>query len=141
MPTLKKLPWFSLALLLATYSTMGWALSALHDHWHAWGVALVSILLLNLSLSSPWSKTKSRLTNTFKSKTRTFFFTVVAAFLLVVIIAWLQVSIHALVAIASSVLFKLDVQTARMQEMQTFWALSIASLFGLALGGVAQTLI
>lgn len=140
MPILRKIPWFSSALLLVTYSTLGWVLSALRDPWYAWAIVVVGILLLNALLSSPWSKIRNGFARVFRSDTMTFFVAVLAAFLSVIIIAWLQVSAHALVVISAGTLFKLDAQTARLSEAQTFWILSIVSLAGLGLGGLAQTL-
>jgi 4-hydroxybenzoate polyprenyltransferase len=58
MPTLKKVPWLSIALLLATYSTLGWLLSAYHNPWFVWVIVVVGILLLAAALSSPREKFK-----------------------------------------------------------------------------------
>lgn len=140
MPSLKRFPWFSLALLLATCSTLGWELSALQNPWYAWAIVVVGILLFNLLMSFPWSKIRNAIANVFASDTKTFFLTVVAAFLGVVAISWLHVSVHALIVIATGILFKIDAQAARLSEVQTFWSLSIVSLTGIGLGGIVQTL-
>lgn len=139
MPTLKKFPWFSLALLLVTCSILGWILSDLRHSQHAWAIVGVSILLLNALLAASWAKIRNGIAKVFRSDTKTFFVTVIA-FLSVVVIAWLQVFIPALIVILTGILFKLDSQTAKLSETQTFWIMSIISLTGLAFGGFVQTL-
>lgn len=139
MPTLKK-PWLSLALLLVTYSTLGWLLSAFHNPWFVWVIIVVGILLLAAALSSPRAKFKdsSRL---FKSNTKNFFFVIAAAFLSAILLWRLQIFVHALVIISAATLFRLDAQTARLSNKQIFWILVIVSLAGLGLGLLAQTVI
>lgn len=140
MPTLKKFPWFSLALLLATCSILGWILSDLRHPKHAWAIVGVSILLLNALLAASWAKIRNGIAKVFRSDTKTFFVTVIAAFLSVVVIAWLRVFVPALIVILTGIIFKLDAQTAKLSETQTFWILSIVSLTGLGFGGFVQTL-
>ena len=138
MPTLKKLPWVSIALLLVTYSTLGWLLTAFHDPLFVWGIIVVGVLLLAATLSSPWSKIRDEFTWLFKSDTRALFVAVATAFLTVAIISWLHIFAHALVVISANTLVRLDAQTAGLSERHIFWILAIISLAGLALGGVAQ---
>lgn len=140
MPTLKKLPWFSLSLVLVSCSAWGWILSALHHPHYAWAIVAIGILLLNALLALSWTTIRNGVASVFRSDTKTFFVTVVAAFLSVVVIAWLQVFIPVLVFLLSGILFKLDAQTARLGEAQTFWILSIVSLTGLGFGGLVQIL-
>lgn len=141
MPTLKKFPWVSLALLLVTYITLGWLLSALHAPWPVWVIVVVCVLLLAASLSSPWSKIRYSFAPLFKSDTRTFLIATLGAFLSVVVITWLPAFAHALVVVSAGTLFKLDAQTSGLSERQAFWLLAIVSLVGLGLGAVAQPLI
>lgn len=141
MPTSKKLPWVSLALLLVTYSTLGWLLSPFYDPWFVWVMVVVGVLLLAAWLSSPWAKITNTFARLFKSDTRAFFVIVLAAFLSVVIITWFHVFVQALVVVCASTLFKLDAQTARLSQRQTFWLMAILSLIGLGLGAVVHTLI
>lgn len=105
-----------------------------------WVIVVVGILLLAAELSSPWSKIRDGLASLFKSDNRAFFFGVAAAFLSVVIITWFHIFAHALVVISAATLVKLDAQTARLSERQTFWLLAIVSLVGLGLGRLAQHL-
>lgn len=138
MLTLKKFPWVSLAILLVTYSTLGWLLSAFHDPWSVWVIIVISILLLAAVLASPWSKIRDYFTRLFKSDTRTFLIAVIVALLSVVIITWLHIFAHALVVISAGTLVRLDAQTFGLTESQAFWLLAIVSLLGLGLGGAAQ---
>lgn len=140
MPTLKKFPWFSLALLLVTCSILGWILSELRHPQQAWVIVAVGLLLLNALLASSWAKIRNGIAKVFRSDTKTFFVTVIAAFLSVVVIAWLQVFVPALIVISTGILVKLDAQTAKLSEAQTFCILSIVSLTGLGFGGFVQTL-
>lgn len=140
MSTLKKIPWLSLALLLVTYSTLGWLLSAFHNPWFVWVIIVVGVLLLAAALSSPREKFKDR-SSLFKSNTKTFFFVVMAAFLSVILLSRLHIFVHALVIISAATLFRLDAQAARLSNKQVFWILVIVSLAGLGLGLAAQTVI
>ena len=140
MPTLKKFPWVSLTLLLVTYSTLGWLLTEFHDPMIVWVIVVVFILLLAAELSSPWSKIRDGLASLFKSDTRAFFFAVAIALMSVAIITWFHIFAHALVVISAGTLVKLDAQTARLSQRQTFWLLAIVSLVGLGLGRLAQHL-
>ena len=141
MPRLKKFPWVSLALLLVTYSTLGWLLSAFDDPWLVWVIVVVGALLLAASLSSSWSNISNGFARLLKSDTRAFLVTVAAAFLTVLIITWFHIFAHALIVISAATLFKLDAQTAGLSEAQVFLILSIVSLAGLGLGAVAHTVI
>lgn len=141
MPSLKKFPWVSLALLLVTYSTLGWLLSAFKDPWFVWAIVVIGVFLIAASLSSPWSNIRNGLARLFKSDTRAFLFTVVAAFLTVLITTWFHIFAHALVVISACTLFRLDAQTAKLREGQIFWISTIVSLAGLGLGAFVHTVI
>ncbi len=140
MPTLKKLPWVSLTLLLITYSTLGWVLAAFDYPWLVWVMIVVVILLLAAFLSSPGTKFRDN-SRLFKLDTRTFFLVVATAFLSVIIIWRLHIFVHALVTISAAILVRLEAQEARLSDRQTFWILAIISLAGLGLGAAAQTVI
>lgn len=141
MPTWKKLPWLSLVLLLVTYSTLGWILSAYSESWFFWLLTILSTVLLDLWLSSSWSKIRDHFVGLFKSDSRTFLVAVAAALLTVFIITWLHIFVHILVIVSSGILARLDTQVAGLREWQVFWTLLIISLVGLGLGTVTQTLI
>lgn len=131
---IKKFPWISLALLLATYGIIGWQLSALESHWVLWVVAAIATVLLALAVASPWSKVRDGFAGCFSSDTKAFLIAVVIAFFSVVIITWLHIFVHILVVFAVSTLVRLDVQANRWSTRQSFWLIAIASLASLALG-------
>lgn len=149
MPTLKLIPWVSLALLLGTYSTLGWLLSAWLVYafqtpwvgWAIWMIVVVAVLLLAAALSSPWSKLRDSFAHLVKSDTRAFLVAVIFALLSVVIITWLHIFVHILVVVAAGTLVRLDTQTAKWSNKQSFWFLAIASLISLFLGAVARTVL
>lgn len=140
MPTLKKLPWVSLALLLITYSTLGWQISASNNPWLIWIIIVIGALVVAALLSSP-STNFTDGSGFFKSDTRSFLFLVAGAFLSVIIIWRLHIFAHALVTISSGILFKLDAQKAGLSNRQTFWIMTLVSLAGLGLGAAVQILI
>lgn len=131
---IKKFPWISLALLLATYGIIGWQLSALESHWVLWILAAVATVLLAVAVSSPWSKVRDGFASCFKSDSKAFLVAVTIAFFSVVIITWLHIFVHILVVLSASMLVRLDVQATRWSSRQSFWLIAIASLVSLALG-------
>ncbi len=148
MPTVKNLPWVSLALLLVTHSILGWQLSAflLSGATAAWAVWLWTIvvgadLLLAAAISSPWSKLQDDFASLLKSDSRAFLVAVIFAFLSVVTITWLHIFIHILVVMCADILVRLETQSVKWSPKQSFWFLVIFSLAGLGLGALAQTLL
>ena len=141
MPTLKQAPWISLGLLLVTYSILGWLLSAFSNSWWLWASFLLCVLLSAKALSASWTTIRDSLFELFKSDSRTFLVAVTTAFLTVVIITWLHIFVHAMVAVSSGILVRLDLQTVGLSERQVFWVLLGVSLAGLGLGVAAQIVI
>lgn len=151
MSPLKKLPWFSLVLLLVTYSILGWRSSSVHGFWVIWlGVpsswvilllVVAGALLIAVSLTSALPIVTDIIGFTLKSDTRAFLVVSIGAFLTVLIICWLPVFAHILIVVSANSLARLDLQTARFTQWQAFWILSIVSLAGLGLGWVAHSLI
>lgn len=134
----RKLPWVSLALLLLTYSTWGWVISRAKVPPVVWVLAVVAILLLTGSLTSPWSKIANYSNVLFKSNLRSFSLTVFGAFMFFLMIAWFRVFIDTLVIISATILARIDVQTCGFKEHHAFWILSFTSLTGLALGALVN---
>lgn len=141
MPTWKKLPWVSLALLLLAHYALGWWLSAFREPWYTLVIIAGVILLLNTSFYLPGSKSRNNYMRLFKRDTKAPLIAGATAFLLAVIIIWLHTFIEALLLIlASNILCTLDARGAGLSEAQTFCLLSIVSLAGLGAGGLAQQL-
>ncbi|AFY31121.1 hypothetical protein [Calothrix sp. PCC 7507] len=138
MSILKRVPWVSLALVLLSYSTLGWVISETKPPWFVWLVLVLGILLLVGSLTIPWSKMTEFSLVLFESNTRTFIFAISAAFLFFLMLAWFRLFLDTLLIISAAILARIDFQAAGLQEGQAFWITSIVSLTGLALGAAMQ---
>ncbi|MEH2313263.1 hypothetical protein [Nostoc sp.] len=141
MSILKRVPWVSLALVLLSYSTLGWVISETHAPLFVWLVTVVAILLLIVTLTAPWSKMTYYYSILLKSNTRSFAVAVLAAFLFFIMIAWFWIFLDTLLIISATILVKIDFQKAGLREGLAFSAASIFSLGGLALGALTYKLI
>ncbi|AFZ59037.1 hypothetical protein H6G54_23540 [Anabaena cylindrica FACHB-243] len=136
MSVLKRIPWFSLALVLLSYSTLGWVISETKAPWFVWLIVIVTILLLLISLTTPWSKLAEYYSVFFRSNVRTFGITVLAAFLFFMMLAWFRVFLDTLLILSATILVKIDFQAAGFKQGLSFWFTSIFSLAGLAVGAL-----
>lgn len=134
MSILQRIPWFSLALVLLSYSTLGWVISEANPHWFFWLILVIAILLLLASLTTPWSKIAEYYSILFKSNLRSFGITVLAAFLFFLMLAWFRVFLDTLLILSATILAKIDFQTAGFKEGLGFCFTSIFALSGLAAG-------
>ncbi|WP_292854776.1 hypothetical protein [Nostoc sp. NMS8] len=141
MSILKRVPWVSLALVLLSYSTLGWVISETRAPLFVWVVTVVAILLLIVTLTAPWPKMIYYYSILLKSNTRTFGVAVLAAFLFFIMIAWFRVFLDTLLIISATILVRIDFQRAGLREGLAFSTASIFSLGGLALGGLIYKLI
>ncbi|WP_292856895.1 hypothetical protein [Nostoc sp. LPT] len=136
MSILKRVPWVSLALVLLSYSTLGWVISETRAPIFVWVVTVVAILLLIITLTAPWSKMTSYYSLFLQSNTRAFGVAVLAAFLFFIMIAWFRVFLDTLLIISATILVRIDFQRAGLKEGLAFSTASIFSLGGLALGAL-----
>ncbi|MBW4643749.1 MAG: hypothetical protein KME23_12300 [Goleter apudmare HA4340-LM2] len=141
MSILKRVPWVSLALVLLSYSTLGWVISENKVPWTVWLTTVFGVLLLVGNLTIPWLKITQVSTIFFRSSTRTFVFAVFSAFLFFLMLAWFRVFLDTLLIIAATILARIDFQTTGCNQKQSFWTMSIISLTGLALGAGMQTVV
>jgi hypothetical protein len=141
MSTLNRIPWFSLALAVLSYSTLGWVISETKAPWFVWLIVVVAILVLLASLTTSWSKLAEYYSMLLQSNIRSFGITVLAAFLFFLMIAWFRVFLDTLVIISATILAKIDFQTAGFKEGIAFWLTSIFSLAGLAAGALLHRFI
>ncbi len=141
MSFLKRLPWTSLGLLLAAYSTLGWVLFAAYAPWYAWVVIVVGIFLLVGYLTASWLNIRDSIGLLFQSDARAFVVAVTVAFLSVVMIAWFHLFAHALLLVCAVILARLDAETLGWRDRKAFWILFIVCMVGLVLGAVGQGLI
>ncbi|MEH2289593.1 hypothetical protein [Nostoc sp.] len=136
MSILKRVPWVSLALVLLSYSTLGWLISETHAPISVWVAIVVAILLLIITLTVPWPKMTSYYSFFLQSNTRSFGIAVSAAFLFFIMIAWFRVFLDTLLIISATILVRIDFQRAGLKEGLAFSTASIFSLGGLALGAL-----
>jgi len=137
----KKLPWFSLLLLLVAYSTLGWVLNDAKTAWYIWILVALAIFLLVELLTAPRARVKSYTMNLLKSDWAVFAASVFAAFFVAIALVWLHVLLQALVIISAAILVKLDAQSAGLKNHQAFWLLTIFCVTGLGLGAAAEIFI
>ncbi|WP_375501281.1 hypothetical protein [uncultured Nostoc sp.] len=141
MSILQTVPWVSLALLLLSYSTLGWVIAETLAPVSVWVATVVAILLLIVTLTIPWTKMTYYFSILLKSNTRSFAVAVLAAFLFFIMIAWFRVFLDTLLIVSATILVKIDFQTAGLREGLAFWTASTFSLIGLALGALIYKLI
>ena len=141
MSILQRVPWVSLALVLLSYSTLGWVISETRAPVSVWLTTVVGILLLIVTLTIPWSKMTYYFRILLKSNTRSFAVAVLAAFLFFIMIAWFQIFLDTLLIISATILVKIDFQTAGLRQGLAFLTASTFSLTGLALGALIYKLI
>lgn len=135
---MKSFLWVSLTLVVLAYGSLGWLISQAHSPWYVWLTVVTAILFLLSALTTPWLKIADYSIIFFKSDTRTFAFSVLAAFLFFVMIARFRVFLDTLLIICANILLRIDLQGSGLGERQTFLITSIFSLAGLALGAIAQ---
>ncbi|MBV9385511.1 MAG: hypothetical protein JOZ78_03680 [Chroococcidiopsidaceae cyanobacterium CP_BM_ER_R8_30] len=142
MLTAKKFPWVSLLLLLVSYTVLGWLLYTIpYEHWAIWLVAGVVALLISGALTSALPIVKDIVGFTLKSDSRAFIIVTIAAFLTVLVVTWFNAFAHVLILMSAESLARLELQTARFNQWQAFSILSLVSLVGLGIGGLAHSLV
>ncbi|MFN6541531.1 MAG: hypothetical protein RM021_035010 [Nostoc sp. EkiNYC01] len=141
MSILKRVPWVSLALVLLSYSTLGWVISETHPPMFVWSVIVIAILLLILTLTTPWPKVTYYYTIVFESNVRAFGVAVLAAFLFFIMLAWFRIFLDTLLIISATILVRIDFQVAGLKKKVAFWSASIVSLTGLVLGVLIYKLV
>ncbi|WP_017314344.1 hypothetical protein [Mastigocladopsis repens] len=141
MLILTRLPFISLALLLLTYTTVGWVISKAHTHWFIWLLVVSAILVLVGGLTISFIKLADYSLSLFKSNLRSFGISLLAALLFFLMIAKFRIFVDTLVIVAATLLAKIDFQTSGFSPGKIFWFLSIFSLTGLALGALIYKLI
>lgn len=140
MAFLKRLPWFSLILLLLTYTTFGWVLSRSRTQPILWLAVAIAIVIFIAILTIPLSKMADYSVSLFRSNLRSFGIAVLGAFLFFLIMARFRLFLDTLVIIAVTMLVKIDFQAAGFSQILAFWLIVAFSFAGLALGVLAEKL-
>lgn len=163
MSGLKQFPWLSLSLFLFTCSIFGWFLFESTPSWTIWlfervqslGWSLsqatlsqiLTLLEIGLSLvillafTSPIALVKFCFGRWLESDEKAIYSFLIWSFLIVVMICWLEHFIRFLILLASTVLARLDLQTAGYNEWQMLTILAITYLMGFGLGWLAFTVL
>ena len=136
MSILKKIPWFSLTLILLSYSTLGWIIFEEKAPWYVRLITAITILLSLILLTNPWLKLDDYSHIFFKSNARTFLVAILAAFLFFLMIAWFRVFLDTLLIICATILAKIDFQSVGLKPALAFGYISFCSLLGLGLGAL-----
>ena len=131
---MKKLPWASLALLLLTYITFGWILSAWTLSWRAWLLTAFFVVLIALALTFPLRSIQIFFAGALRTDTRALIFILAISFFAVVLLTWFQTFVRVLVLLSSGLLARLDLHNADFKVIPTFAIMTIVSLVGLGLG-------
>lgn len=141
MSNLQRIPWFSLTLLLLSYSALGWVISETKPTLFVWLIVVFGILVLLASLTTPWSKMVQYYSILSKSNIRNFGITVLAAFLFFLMLAWFRIFLDLLLILSATILAKIDFQSAEFKEGLGFWLTSIFALSGLGAGALLHRFI
>ena len=136
MSIVKTFPWISLALLLFSYGTLGWALSETQAPLYIWISFILVVFVLVGSLTIPWSAISKYSNLLLQSNIRSFAVTAFGAFLFFLMLAWFRIFLDILLIISAGILARIDCQTAGYKQGQAFLITLIFSLAGLALGKV-----
>jgi hypothetical protein len=136
MSILKKIPWFSLTLILLSYSTLGWIIFEEKAPWYVRLITAVTILLSLILLTNPWLKLDDYSHIFFKSNARTFLVAILAAFLFFLMIAWFRVFLDTLLILSATILAKIDFQAVGLKPALAFGCISFCSLLGLGIGAL-----
>ncbi len=134
MSIFNKIPWFSLTLVLLSYSTLGWLIFEEKAQWYVRLITVLTILLSLILVTNPWLKLDDYSHIFFKSNARTFVVAVLAAFLFFLMIAWFRVFLDTLLVLCATILAKIDFQTVALKPSLAFGCISFCSLVGLGLG-------
>jgi hypothetical protein len=134
MSIIRKIPWVSLTLALLTYSSLGWMISRANITLIEWVGVAIAILMLVGILTIPGIRFVQYSNYLFRSNTRSFIVTILAAFSLFLMIAWFRLFLDTLVIIAATILVRIDFQTAGFRQIYAFSILSFISLLGVAIG-------
>jgi hypothetical protein len=137
----KLLPWLSLSLLLAAYSTFSWYVYHLTVTWVVW-LSVVSFALIQAMLLTTFAQGFKSFVGRWLSSDTGYFTTVIGlAFLATTVLVWIHIFGYLITVIAAEVLARLDLQNRGFNQAQTLSLLTLVSLSGLGLGWVASYLL
>ncbi|HEY9664286.1 MAG TPA: hypothetical protein V6C65_38065 [Allocoleopsis sp.] len=136
---MNKLPWVSLIILFAAYSTFSWFLTHANVTWLAWGLVLAFTLLQALLLTTLFDGVKLMIGRWLKSDVGYFTLIIVVSLSVTIALVWFKIFGYFLVLVAAEILVRLDLQNSGFNRLQALLILSFFSLCGLAVGWLAST--
>jgi hypothetical protein len=140
--TVKKfLPWLSLGLLLAAYSTFSWYVYHLTVTWVVWVSVIGFALLQAVFLTTLTQGLRSMIGRWLGSDTGYFTTVIGLAFLATTVLVWIHIFGYIITVIAAEVLARLDLQNRGFSQVQSLAILTLVSLTGLGIGWVASYLL
>lgn len=131
---MKRLPWLSLAILFAAYTTFSWFLTHATATWFAWAIVLAFTVLQALLLTTMLNGLRTFISRWLRSDVGYFTLIMVTSLGITVVFLWFKVFGYLLVLIAAEILARLDLQNAGFNRVQSLIILNIFSLSGLAVG-------
>jgi hypothetical protein len=137
----KKLPWLSLSLLLAAYSTFSWVLYHATVPWLVWAAALAFAIAQSLLLTTLSEGFRVFLSKWLKSDVGYFTVVLSSAFFIAFALVWIQIFSYVAVLVAAEVLARLDLQNAGFNRSQALMVLTIVSTLGLLIGWSASRVV
>ncbi|NJL37329.1 MAG: hypothetical protein HC840_09845 [Leptolyngbyaceae cyanobacterium RM2_2_4] len=137
----KFLPWLSLGLLLAAYSTFSWYVYHLTVTWAVW-VSVIGFALLQAVFLTTLTQGLRSMIGRWLSSDTGYFTTVISfAFLATTVLVWIHIFGYIITVIAAEVLARLDLQNRGFSQVQSLAILTLVSLTGLGIGWVASYLL
>ena len=134
MAASKKLPWLSLALLLAAHIAFGKLLASTTHSLATFGFAIVWTLVLALMFVNPLTGLKHLVFRWFTSDTVAFCALVAGAAFASIVLNWLKIFVPILLVLSAEALARIDLLTAEFNNIQTCTLLIVTAWLGLGLG-------
>jgi hypothetical protein len=134
----KKLPWLSLLLLFAAYSTFSWFLIHITATPLAWFLVL-SFTLIQALLLTTWFDGLKRFARLWlRSDVGYFTLIILGALGVTMSLVWFKTFGYFLVLVSAELLARLDLQSFGYSRLQSLFVLTLFSLAGLGLGWLAS---
>lgn len=138
---MQRIPWISLGLLLAAYSTFSWFLYSLTTSWVVWALVIAFALFQALLLTAFADSFRGVIDSWLRSDLGYFTSVIITALFVAFAFIWIRVFSYVLVVVAAETLTRLDLQNAGFSRAHSLVFLTGISLAGLALGQAASRLI
>ncbi len=134
MAASKKLPWVSLALLLAAHITFGKLLALTPHPWTAFIFAVAWALVLALMFVNFLTGLRHLVSRWFTSDTVAFCALVSGAAFASIVLTWFKLFIPIILILSAEALARIDLLTAEFNNVQACALLAVTSWVGLGLG-------